>query len=612
LLDRETVLTVLRHQLVRKLIALFDLSPETRYAYFEGVNLLEIHGGPELLECEPLAVIMAGVRLHADHPVVDATLDRIAHRPLGLHLDAEVKRFQLHRDEAAVVDLLRTRRMTLPDVISAGVAQERVVRLTVYALAITRHLDLGVPGRGPVGIGRERPASPLIEAGSVAVREAQRGQPRAGPPASSPGTPIPRTTRSVPSAADEVVVRGRPGRDAAAPGRSPPVVTITGPGDDAPPPSRRAGAPAAEGAEPRAPGSAAGDSVAMPRTSDVRSPTSPRTLASPGARPGGKPQAKRVRGEAAEGAQGGPGAGAQARGPERPAQEAAPASARAPGRRQPAGAPPDEPALPPPPQIAARRAEIEARAAAMDGETFYEMLGVTPDAPPERVRTAYFGLAKQWHPDRVPADLDDVKPAVARVFARISEAYQTLSDPARRAEYERAREEGLRAKEAEEQKVARAVDAVLEIQKAEILLKKRDLPGAEALARRAVEADPEQPEYLTLLVWIQAQRRADPPPFPEGGITTHYDDLIEMLDAILEEEPQYERALFYRGMLLKRSGRLDKALHDFQLVAELNPRNIEAVREVRLHQMRKRGGPHEPPPPQGGGGGGLFGKIFKR
>ena len=85
-----------------------------------------------------------------------------------------------------------------------------------------------------------------------------------------------------------------------------------------------------------------------------------------------------------------------------------------------------------------------------------------------------------------------------------------------------------------------------------------------------------------------------------------------MLDGVLTKEPRYERALFYRGMLLKRAGRGDKAIRDFRLAAEINPRNLDAVREVRLHEMRKRsgGGPSEHP--RSGPQGGLFGKLFKK
>ncbi|HTN84393.1 MAG TPA: DnaJ domain-containing protein, partial [Sorangium sp.] len=276
---------------------------------------------------------------------------------------------------------------------------------------------------------------------------------------------------------------------------------------------------------------------------------------------------------------------------------------------QPAAAPaPDLPPLPRAalsPELAARRADIEARAASIDGETFFEMLGVPEDAPPERVQSAYFALAKQWHPDRTPPELQDVKPLVARVFARVSEAYQTLSDPKRRAEYLQAPKEAASPAE-DEEKIARVVDAALEFQKAEVLLKKNDLLGAEIRARRALAEDPEQPEYMTLLVWIQAQRRGEPPAFAEGATSAHYDDLIQTLDAVLQKEPRYERALFYRGMLLKRSGRVDKAIRDFRLAAEINPKNLDAIREVRVQEMRSRTSVDPTP------AGGLLGKLFKR
>ena len=246
------------------------------------------------------------------------------------------------------------------------------------------------------------------------------------------------------------------------------------------------------------------------------------------------------------------------------------------------------------------------------------MLGVDGSATPEQIKAAYFGLAKSWHPDRLPADLNEVKPLVARVFARFSEAYQTLMDPVKNKEYQQLIKQGGGSPD-DQEKVARVVDAALEFQKAEILLKKNDLAGAEQLATRAVSADPDQPEYLTLLVWIRAMRRGDPPELREGQTSTHYDDLIHTLDGVLTKEKEYERALYYRGVLLKRSGRLEKAIRDFRLASQLNPKNLDAVREVRLFEMRKRGGGPAPAGPQKGGspkGGdkpeGVFGKFFKR
>src|SRR5262249_27251066 len=151
----------------------------------------------------------------------------------------------------------------------------------------------------------------------------------------------------------------------------------------------------------------------------------------------------------------------------------------------------------------------------------------------------------------------------------------------------------------DEAKIARVVDAALELQKAEILLKKNDLAGAEALAARAAEADPGQPEHRTLLAWIRALRRGDPPGMKGGMTSAHFDDLISVLDDVLAKEPGYERALYYRGVLQKRAGRVEKAIRDFKAVADLNPKNLDAVREVRLYEMRRRTSPNQPAPEGG-------------
>ena len=63
--------------------------------------------------------------------------------------------------------------------------------------------------------------------------------------------------------------------------------------------------------------------------------------------------------------------------------------------------------------------------------TYYDVLQVERDAPPERVRAAYRKLAQKYHPDKMPGNANAV-----RAMAAINAAYEVLSDTHRRAEHD--------------------------------------------------------------------------------------------------------------------------------------------------------------------------------
>jgi molecular chaperone DnaJ len=65
---------------------------------------------------------------------------------------------------------------------------------------------------------------------------------------------------------------------------------------------------------------------------------------------------------------------------------------------------------------------------------FYALLGVSKDATPAEIKKKYRTLARELHPDKNPGD----KPAEER-FKAVSEAYDVLSDDAKRKEYDEAR-----------------------------------------------------------------------------------------------------------------------------------------------------------------------------
>jgi curved DNA-binding protein CbpA len=64
---------------------------------------------------------------------------------------------------------------------------------------------------------------------------------------------------------------------------------------------------------------------------------------------------------------------------------------------------------------------------------YYATLGLTPSADAVVIRAAYRALAQRYHPDKAGSS-DNAR------MAEINEAYEILSDPQKRAEYDRQRE----------------------------------------------------------------------------------------------------------------------------------------------------------------------------
>ena len=136
--------------------------------------------------------------------------------------------------------------------------------------------------------------------------------------------------------------------------------------------------------------------------------------------------------------------------------------------------------------------------------------------------------------------------------------------------------------------------------------------------RQALADDPDQSDCIALVAWLDAQK-------PDANLET----AIKALDRAIMIQPNNVRAHWYRGQLYKRAGRMSRAMRDFRSVVERDPRHTDALRELRLFQMRRGdrstsippsggdsnrpspnpgGGPEKPTPP----GGGFISKLFKR
>jgi curved DNA-binding protein CbpA len=252
-------------------------------------------------------------------------------------------------------------------------------------------------------------------------------------------------------------------------------------------------------------------------------------------------------------------------------------------------------------------------------QSYYQVLGVPDDAPSEAIASAFFQLAKRFHPDRLGAGFEDVREQATRLFARMTEAHQVLSDATRRAEYDELVKHGEGAAE-EQEEVLRVVRAATSFQKAQVLLKRSNLAAAEAEARQALADDPEQADHVALVAWIDASK-------PNADLEA----VLKVLNGCVKREEVNLRARWYRGQILKRLGQVRRAVEDFRYIVERDPRHVDAQRELRLHDMTRTGrnlggnktthppagdsirprrtSSNPPPPPEKGG---FFGKFFKK
>ena len=244
----------------------------------------------------------------------------------------------------------------------------------------------------------------------------------------------------------------------------------------------------------------------------------------------------------------------------------------------------------------ARWREIAARAAAIDKENYFTMLAVGEAAREDEIRDAYFALVKKWHPDRLPRELQALKPWAERIFHYLTEARDVLQDPKKRVPYLKSVREGGGTPEAD-RKLAALVQMAMEFQKVDVLVRRKRFDEAHEIIDAALELNPEEADYHAGKGWVLFEEHG-------AGSSAPTTDMLRYLDRAIRLSPRHLRAHFTKATLLKRLGRASEALTHFEIVTKINPRHVEAMRELRLARMRadKKG--------EGKDEGGLLSKLF--
>ena len=196
------------------------------------------------------------------------------------------------------------------------------------------------------------------------------------------------------------------------------------------------------------------------------------------------------------------------------------------------------------PEAEALRKEILARHERLDELDFYEVLGVAVDAGDGVIKQAYFALAKRFHPDAVSrAGLVSLHREANELFARIAQAYQTLSNPKRRRAFDESARSGGPSVDAR-----RVAQAETLFRKGEVLLKVGNFAGALDFLRPCVELWPDEADYQGALGWA-LYKKAKP---DIESARTH----LERANELKADDPVL---LFRLGMVLRKLGQEERA-----------------------------------------------------
>jgi len=226
----------------------------------------------------------------------------------------------------------------------------------------------------------------------------------------------------------------------------------------------------------------------------------------------------------------------------------------------------------------ALRSELTAMAERMRNADAFGVLEVERSAGDAEIRTAYAALAKRTHPDRFVSVGSTVHQMAEEVFGLVSAAYESISDNENRLRY--LREESSRRRlEQEIDEGQRAVRAEREFQKGEAALRMRRPDQALASFQAAVEAFPAEGEYHAALGYA-LHLTAPSNPLTLKKAYAHIQKGRKLA-------PDRVKPYLYLGRLSLAEGRAELAGKLFARAVQLDPDCIDALRELRLINLRR-------------------------
>ena len=182
------------------------------------------------------------------------------------------------------------------------------------------------------------------------------------------------------------------------------------------------------------------------------------------------------------------------------------------------------------------------------------MLNVDRRCPTADVRKAYLRAAKRYHPDIVHKyGLDELKSQATKAFARITMAFEVLSDSRKRQNYDAQ----LRG-ESTEAGPDQIAQAEIGYQKAEVLLRMGQFREAIPYLRQAIDLVPDEEAFHATLGWALYKTSPSEPLMAQ-----------EALERAIQLKPDHALAHFRLGIVCRALGETKRAQEALEKAKQL-------------------------------------------
>ncbi|MBL8910653.1 MAG: DnaJ domain-containing protein [Archangium sp.] len=257
----------------------------------------------------------------------------------------------------------------------------------------------------------------------------------------------------------------------------------------------------------------------------------------------------------------------------------APSASSAPQRPPPPVMKPAEPAKPAAPKVTAAPPatsaddikQLQQLYETMKKADYFAVLNLKRESDANQVKIAYLKAARSYHPDTIPPgappELAKVK---ADLFALIGEANRTLSDQVLRADYIAELDAGGTGSKVDVEKLLKGEEL---FQKGRVYIQARKYADGFKLFEEAIACNADEPEFYAWRGYSRFLAASD------KKLVTH--EATKDIKACIEKNPNVATAHYFMGYIIKTNGDAKAALPHFKKCVALDPKHIDAAREVR-------------------------------